>query len=341
MHSCPGHRTVLTRVGIGHSSAGCRRGGRTKRSSLDLAPPPCPWAHPQDLTAGDLSLSPQLLNSLSVDPDAECKHGLYFRDGRRKVDYILVYHPKRPSGSRTLARRVQHSDAAPAARGARQDQPLPGKGSVGAVGSPEPPMDYHEDDKRFRREEYEGNLLEAGLELERDEDVTIPLLVGSWGGRAGRARALFPEGGVGKGPLALAGTPRSADVKAAPVKLGYQSLVKVWGLGEPQTSTPPTTPALGEGLAFSVMILGVSALPALVSSFPGKMCPSRGTEDQGLLGVLLGADLGLLLRASVLQSGKWGGWSGLIPRGTWCSEIPGLSLTLFWSTCPWPNQRIF
>ncbi|XP_053058773.1 anoctamin-1 isoform X6 [Acinonyx jubatus] len=114
-----------------------------------------------------------LLNSLSVDPDAECKHGLYLRDGRRKVDYILVYHPKRPSGSRTLARRVQHGDVAPTARGTRQDQPLPGKGDVGTAGGPEPPMDYHEDDKRFRREEYEGNLLEAGLELERDEETKI------------------------------------------------------------------------------------------------------------------------------------------------------------------------
>uniref|UniRef100_A0A2K6JVR9 Anoctamin n=1 Tax=Rhinopithecus bieti TaxID=61621 RepID=A0A2K6JVR9_RHIBE len=105
--------------------------------------------------------SQALLNSLSVDPDAECKYGLYFRDGRRKVDYILVYHHKRSSGSRTLVRRVQHTDTPSGARA-----PLD-------TGLAEPPMDYHEDDKRFRREEYEGNLLEAGLELERDEDTKL------------------------------------------------------------------------------------------------------------------------------------------------------------------------
>ncbi|XP_044537997.1 anoctamin-1 [Gracilinanus agilis] len=116
----------------------------------------------------------ELLNSLAVDPDADCKYGLYFRDGKRKVDYILVYNYKRTPGHKILARRVLLGDGPPGAQGNKQEQhPLPGKDGPLDTGEMDHQGDHHEDEKRFRREEYEGNLLEAGLELERDEDTKI------------------------------------------------------------------------------------------------------------------------------------------------------------------------
>lgn len=87
------------------------------------------------------------------------------------MDYILVYHYKKSSFSRTLTRRIHFNDLGP--RSVKHDQPLPGKGGEMNMDEKEPHMDYHEDDKRFRREEYESNLMQAGLELERDEDVII------------------------------------------------------------------------------------------------------------------------------------------------------------------------
>ncbi|XP_056657152.1 LOW QUALITY PROTEIN: anoctamin-1 [Monodelphis domestica] len=123
---------------------------------------------------GYLQSEGTLLNSLAVDPDTHCKYGLYFRDGKRKVDYILVYNYKRTAAHKILARRVLHGDVLPGAPGHKQEHhPLPGKDGPLDAGEMDHQGDHHEDDRRFRREEYEGNLLEAGLELERDEDTKI------------------------------------------------------------------------------------------------------------------------------------------------------------------------
>ncbi|XP_031799467.1 anoctamin-1 [Sarcophilus harrisii] len=116
---------------------------------------------------GYLQSEGTLLNSLGVDPDAKCKYGLYFQDGRRKVDYVLVYHYKK-TGSHNILARVLHVDPPQGSQSLKQE-PLPGKESSTDMTE----FDHHEADKRARREEYESNLREAGLELEKDEDTKL------------------------------------------------------------------------------------------------------------------------------------------------------------------------
>ncbi|MGH0128696.1 UNVERIFIED_CONTAM: hypothetical protein FKN15_043739 [Acipenser sinensis] len=108
-----------------------------------------------------------ILNSLVPEQDSSCQQGLYFQDGSRRVDYILTYHIKKSGAFRKQPTR--HGDNA-SKSSTKKDQPLPMKKNDPEIGEQDLSMDYHEDDKRFRREEFEGNLLEAGLELEKDED---------------------------------------------------------------------------------------------------------------------------------------------------------------------------
>uniref|UniRef100_A0A4W5P2Y6 Anoctamin n=1 Tax=Hucho hucho TaxID=62062 RepID=A0A4W5P2Y6_9TELE len=124
-------------------------------------------------------LSPQLLNSLTPEENTQCQHGLYFQDGEKRVDYILTYHIKKPSSSRSNRQSSLFTDNAftrsfrrGTARLGRPPPPQP-RGDP-EVASQDHSMDYHEDDKRFRREEFEGNLRDMGLELEKDEDTKTP-----------------------------------------------------------------------------------------------------------------------------------------------------------------------
>ncbi|NP_001128709.1 anoctamin 1, calcium activated chloride channel L homeolog [Xenopus laevis] len=113
-----------------------------------------------------------LLNSLGADRETGCKHGIFFKDGQRKVDYILAFTYKK-SGSRTPNKKNHHNNSVHNLHSPKDDHHLPGGGGDLEAMEAEPKMDYHEDDKRFRREEYEGNLIETGLELERDEETKL------------------------------------------------------------------------------------------------------------------------------------------------------------------------
>uniref|UniRef100_H3AL10 Anoctamin 1 n=1 Tax=Latimeria chalumnae TaxID=7897 RepID=H3AL10_LATCH len=112
-----------------------------------------------------------ILNSLAPDQDAVSKNGIYFRDGKKKVDYVLAYHYKKSGSLRKHAGRIQQNESSSRSQTGKQDHYLPGRSKDLEKAENEPQMDYHEDDKRLRRAEYEGKLMETGLELERDEEV--------------------------------------------------------------------------------------------------------------------------------------------------------------------------
>uniref|UniRef100_A0A8C5HF11 Anoctamin n=1 Tax=Gouania willdenowi TaxID=441366 RepID=A0A8C5HF11_GOUWI len=75
---------------------------------------------------------------LSSSPQAN-REGLYFCDGQRKVDYVLVFHQRRHGSLRS-----------PASTSTNE------------------PADH---EMRLIRQEFEANLMEAGLEIERDFEV--------------------------------------------------------------------------------------------------------------------------------------------------------------------------
>uniref|UniRef100_A0A8B9UK42 Anoctamin n=1 Tax=Anas zonorhyncha TaxID=75864 RepID=A0A8B9UK42_9AVES len=109
---------------------------------------------------------------------------MHFRDSKRKVDYVLAYHYRK--------RLAQHQ------HGASSPEPMNRAGSMTVVSNGETrkgrlklqpdsgqhipqellgaqmielgPLDALEEEKRLQREEYEHNLVAAGLEIEKDAE---------------------------------------------------------------------------------------------------------------------------------------------------------------------------
>lgn len=103
--------------------------------------------------------------------------GPFMSDGRRRVDYVLAYHiPKSPGvrrqpnrfGETNFMRRLRRSLSMRSSRAPLQPKEDP------EIAAQEQPEDYHEDDKRFKRDEFEQNLRETGLELEKEELSGLP-----------------------------------------------------------------------------------------------------------------------------------------------------------------------
>ncbi|XP_076010447.1 anoctamin-2b [Genypterus blacodes] len=121
-------------------------------------------------------------------PQSHGEEGLFFCDGRRKVDYVLVYHQRRHSSVRSpgstadrlsvvsngnFAVTVGSDAAAAAGRGGGipgREAAIIGEVLVEIGGGGEDAAESSDREMQLIRQEFEANLREAGLEIERDRE---------------------------------------------------------------------------------------------------------------------------------------------------------------------------
>uniref|UniRef100_A0A672QE72 Anoctamin n=1 Tax=Sinocyclocheilus grahami TaxID=75366 RepID=A0A672QE72_SINGR len=92
----------------------------------------------------------------------------YFQDGLRRIDYVLTYHVQKPQSTH------KQSSKSCLCCGFKREQKNPPTHEDPELAAQEQRLDYHEDDQRLRREEFEENLREMGLEMEKEEGTKLP-----------------------------------------------------------------------------------------------------------------------------------------------------------------------
>ncbi|XP_043963843.1 anoctamin-2b isoform X3 [Gambusia affinis] len=197
--------TVLSESSSIHSDAPCLLTQDFPAAGLR----PCSVLEPQsdreEAAAEESQSLLQKRNSMQVSPSEDkipvvdapsspqaSSEGLYFRDGLRKVDYVLVFHHRRHgslrgTGTASVSQDqlsivsngnfppASGSSATAAGRGAglRREEAA----SVGEVfmelgmARGTEPMEAADHEMHLIRQEFEANLLEAGLEVERDRET--------------------------------------------------------------------------------------------------------------------------------------------------------------------------
>uniref|UniRef100_A0A4W6D6R2 Anoctamin n=1 Tax=Lates calcarifer TaxID=8187 RepID=A0A4W6D6R2_LATCA len=94
--------------------------------------------------------------------------GLFFADGKRKVDYVLCYKYKKRRASKPRLSITSNGSIPIPIPGNWETEPESGEAGAPAGDVEEPKLSDAE--KAVMREEFEAGLLEAGLQIERDKE---------------------------------------------------------------------------------------------------------------------------------------------------------------------------